>query len=152
MSRFGYEDEDGIPWQLWETIVGRTLAGRRGQAALAELEAALLALPEQKLIAGHLACEGQVCAVGAYVARQRAQADGVSIRHKIFEMSQGVTVDDVSPAWETVDAGKKVGLQQSLAWHLAYMNDEELANRTPEQRYDEVLAFVRRAQGKAYAA
>lgn len=34
------------------------------------------------------------------------------------------------------------------AWHLAYLNDEQFAGASPEQRYEQMLAWVRRAQGK----
>jgi hypothetical protein len=80
VSRFEYDgDGEGMPWPLWETTVSTALGGRRGQEALAAMEAALLALPECKLVEGHLAAEGGVCAVGAYVAHRRAEQEHVDI-------------------------------------------------------------------------
>src|SRR5690242_8806216 len=76
---------------MWETVVSNALGGRRGQEALAELEAALLALPEPKLVEGHLAAEGGVCAVGAFVAHRKAQADGADLAAVIEAMSVGVS-------------------------------------------------------------
>lgn len=152
MSRFGYEYEDeGIPWALWDTIVSNALAGRRGQEALAELEEALLALPAPRLVQGHLASGGEVCAVGAYVARRRAQEARVGIENVIAAMGHDVNPDEDEPWWDTVQAGIRVGLAQPLAWQLAYLNDEQFHNSTPEGRYEGILQFVRRAQGKVAA-
>lgn len=180
MSRFDY-DGDGMPWGLWEATVSRALGGRRGQQALAELETALLELPEPSLIEGHLAYGGATCAVGALVAHRRAQQEGVDIGAAIETISGGVecglcghgrgqhegsgcngrhsqdrpcscTMFDPSESediWQTVDAGQRVGLMQTVAWHLAYLNDEQFAGATPEQRYRLVLEWVRRAQGKS---
>jgi hypothetical protein len=179
MSRFGWDDDgEGMPWGLWEATVARALGGRRGQEALAQLEAALLELPEPRLIEGHLAADGAVCAVGAFIARQRAQEQGVDLPTIVEAMSAGVKCwcghgrdlhagascggrswadnpcgctgydPDGEGAWETADAGRAAGLRYSVAWHLAYLNDEEFGGLTPEARYERMLAWVRRAQGK----
>lgn len=180
MSRFYDDYDDGLPWAMWNRIVSNALGGRRGQKALADMETALLALPEHKLLEGHLALDGGVCAIGALVAHHRAQAENVDIATIIEAMSVGVTcecghardmhlegtacigklwqgrscycteydprTDDV---WDTVDAGRKFGLTSSVAYHLAYLNDEHFHEAAPEERYDLMLAWVRRAQGKA---
>jgi hypothetical protein len=51
--RISFSDEEEIPSQfaLWQANCRRSLKGKRGQAALRELEAALLALPSKRLIA-----------------------------------------------------------------------------------------------------
>lgn len=182
MSRFedNYDEEGAIPYGLWNTIVENALGGKRGQQALAELEQALLALPEPVLIEGHLAADGQVCAIGAYVAHKRAQAEGTSIAETVKAMSEATdcycthskalhTDDgcagvryfdgktrcsctkyqpDTEDAWQTVDAGQKHGLRMAVAYHLAHLNDEKYADATPQQRYQWMLEWVRRAQGK----
>lgn len=73
MSRFGEGDGEEFAgqYELWRANVRRALAGRKGQAALRDLEAALLALPAPRLIHGHLAHNGEVCAVGALVVHRR---------------------------------------------------------------------------------
>lgn len=184
MSRFNDDGEGGVPWPLWETIVSNALGGRKGQQALADLEQALLALPEPKLINGHLAAEGSVCAIGALVAYKRAERESVDLASIIDAMSAGVQCwcghtrdkhvegkcsgrydnekpcdcegyeidEDYESSWETVDAGTKVGLAGSIAWHLAYMNDETMWGATPEERHALMLAWVRRAQGKEAVA
>lgn len=76
MTRIGYSDDEEYPGQfdLWRANVGRSLQGKRGQQALRDLEAALLALPEKRLIAGNLTKDGMVCTVGALVVARREQA------------------------------------------------------------------------------
>jgi hypothetical protein len=178
VSRFDEDGEGGMPWDLWETVVSNALGGRRGQEALAAMEAALLALPEPKLIEGRLAAAGQVCAVGALVAHRRAQEQGVDIQTIIDAMGAGVRCwcghgrdahtdgqcggissyskkpcgcegyePESDDTYETVQAGKAAGLSSTVAWHLSWLNDESLRG-TPEQRYAQMLAWVRRAQGK----
>jgi hypothetical protein len=91
MSRFGYDgDGDGIPQGLWDATLSRALGGRRGQEALADMETALLKLPEPRLIEGHLALGGATCAVGALVAHKRATTEGVDIAAVIEAMSARV--------------------------------------------------------------
>jgi len=43
----------------------------------------------------------------------------------------------------TASVGKKAGMTYSLAWRIGYLNDEDFAGLTPEQRYERVLAWVR---------
>jgi hypothetical protein len=74
MSRHGYVDdmEDALALGRWRAAVNNAIKGKRGQAFLHEMLAALDALPEKKLIAKELVEEdGQVCALGA-VAKARA--------------------------------------------------------------------------------
>ena len=74
MSRSGYSDDcdsDGNSGNLYRGAVDSAIHGRRGQAFLKEMLAALDALPEPKLIAGELVeRDGSVCAMGA-VAKAR---------------------------------------------------------------------------------
>lgn len=180
MSRFDSDNEEGMPWKLWEAVVSRALGGRKGQEALAAMESALVALPEQKLIEGHLASDGAVCAIGALVAAHKAKEEDVDIAIIIEAMSAGVACycghkrdvhisgvcqgkgwkdapcycdgtyepEESEDSYETVSAGRGVGLSNTVAWHLAYLNDEAFGGATPEQRYSKMLAWVRRAQGK----
>jgi len=187
MTRFDNYDGEGMPWELWETVVSNALGGRRGQEALAAMEDALLALPEPKLIEGHLAADGAVCAVGALVAHRKAAREGVDIAAVIDAMSDGVQCwcghgrashvagscsamtkpwgsqderpcgceeyePDTEDGSETASAGQAEGLTFTVAWHLAYLNDEQFGGATPEARYKQMLSWVRRAQGKAVAA
>lgn len=179
MTRFDTDyDGEGMPWELWETVVSNALGGRRGQEALAAMEEALFALPEPKLIEGRLASDGGVCAIGAFVAHRRAQDEGVDLPAIIAAMGTGVSCwcghgrdahsdaacsgklwqdrpcscteyePEDGDAYETVEAGQRAGLTHTVAWHLAYLNDEQLAGYSEADRFEKMLAFVRRAQGK----
>lgn len=152
MSRFSYlDDEGGMPWGMWQAIVSRALGGDRGQRALAEMEEALLALPEQKLIEGALANDEGVCGIGALVAHKRAKKDGIEMAAAMADLSRSEDSGE-GDIHETAYAGTGVGLRWSVAWHLAYLNDETFHEATPEQRYEKMLAWVRRAQGKTETA
>lgn len=150
MSRLDYADADVmIPWDFWNTIVSRALGGKRGQQALAEMEAALLALPEKKLISDSLHTEEGVCAVGALLAHKQAQQEGLDMAAALEDMPIH-DVDD-SDIYETAYAGMGAGMSWSVAWHMAWLNDDKFRNATPAERYDLMLAWVRRAQGKEEA-
>jgi hypothetical protein len=72
VTRYG-EGEEWYPNQgdMWWANVRRALRGPRGQAAILDLYHALHALPERKLVHGHLAAGNQVCAVGALALYRR---------------------------------------------------------------------------------
>lgn len=77
MSRFGSEYEEQFPGQaeLWEANLRRAMSGKRGQAALRDLEEALLELPEKKIIRGKIADRrGQVCTVGLLALHRRTRS------------------------------------------------------------------------------
>lgn len=183
MSRFDFDgDEESIPWERWEQIVSNALGGKRGQQALAEIEEALLALPERKLIEGHLATDQAVCTVGALVAHKKAKREGTDIATAIAAMAANKPCNcghdraahaegscpgkkwggascycdgfeqEEEEAWNTADAGRAEGLAWSVAWHMAYLNDEQMGSLAPEDRYEQMLAWVRRAQGKEAVA
>jgi hypothetical protein len=148
VSRFNDDcDWDFGRYSLWEQAVTNALSGRRGQAALADLEAALLALPEPRLIEGHLAHEGEVCAIGALVLAKRTAA-GESRETVLAEMERAVDPEDDWDAGDvTATMGKKHGdMAYAMAWRIAELNDEDCSGATPEWRYDYVLAWVRKAQ------
>lgn len=172
MSRFSdYDDFDGS-YDLWEHNAHLAINGKRGRKALAELREALLALPEKRLIEGALctvgntaeaaaiedilpggwrksdlleAVEGQgegVCAIGAYVWYKQVKAGATP--EDAFEKVRQLGDD----ANDTADAGKRAGLTFTLAWSLAYQNDEGFAKLTPEQRYIAFLGWIDRQLAK----
>lgn len=146
MSRFtdDYYDEDFDNQSLlfWANCE-RALKGKRGQQALRELREAMLALPEPCLISGRLADEkGGVCAVGALIVKKRVEK-GEERRAVIDELAQKLTDnDDYMGADVTATAGTSIGLTYALAYRLAYLNDEDYANYSPEERYNAVLRWI----------
>lgn len=153
MSRISYSDDPDYPGQfeLWQANCRRSLKGKAGQAALRELETALLALPEKRLIAEQLFDdEGEVCAIGALA------------KHK------GQLTDDLR-AWgerEMEEVGVHLGMPRLVAWKVVELNDFHLTGSdlvtcagpyrwpaekpkvwvpiTAESRYQQILAWVQR--------
>jgi hypothetical protein len=145
--RLNYSDDEDRPGQfaLWQANCDRSIKGQIGQRELRELEAALLAMPEKRLIHGALADEdGGVCAIGCYA------------KHKGLDLSK------FDPEDESDEVGIKAGMPRLVAWKVVELNDIELAEKpdwfydarsdgpnfkwkpyTPEERYEKVLAWVR---------
>lgn len=134
--------------------VRRAVAGKKGRKFFLELEAALLALPEKRLSKGAMAvakedetyphkppvATGEVCALGA-VAVARAQAAGKDRMNVLQELAE--KFDPEESGWElTKMAAKELKICHPLAWAVVYRNDECSA-RTPEERYEKVLSWVR---------
>ncbi len=151
--RLNWSDEEERPGQfaLWNANCRRSLKGRAGQRELRELEAALLALPEKRLIKDALTDDDDgVCAIACYA------------KHK------GVDLSKFDPEDESDEVGVAAGMPRLVAWKVVALNDIvldtvwELAdgplNRweatyqggiplvrdmTAEERYEKVLAWVR---------
>ena len=123
MSRSGYSDDcDGWSLIRWRGAVASAIRGKRGQAFLREMLAALDALPERKLIARELVEDGAVCALGA-VGKAR-----------------GTDMSTVDP-----DDHEKVanvfGVPHSLACEVMYENDDYYSE-TPEMRFTRMRRWV----------
>jgi len=148
MSRSGYTDgycEDQWAMICWRGAVKSAMRGRRGQALLREMAAALDAMPIKRLIAHEIVGDGGVCALGA-VAVQR-----------------GLDVSDVEPE-DREAVADLFGIAEALAAEIAYENDECGRRRyvpapdpngrrkicieeTPEERWSRMRAWVRAALG-----
>lgn len=125
--RIGYSEEEDFSGQfdLWQANCRRSLRGKRGQQELRELHAALLALPEKRLIHGSLEDEeGGVCAIGAYGKRK------------------GLDLSKFDVDCDTDEVGIAGGMPRLVAWKVVEMNDIELDRLTPEKRYEKMLAWV----------
>lgn len=154
MGRINYSEDEDYPGQfnIWQANCRRSLQGKAGQAALRDLEAALLALPEKRLIHGVLTDEDNgVCAVACYA------------RHKGLDLSK------FDPEDESDEVGIKAGMPRLVAWSVVALNDITLESwlgyvegprtkeesryggdgvwvhrpLTPEERYEKVLWWVR---------
>src|SRR5258708_2686320 len=107
MSRSGYSDDCDDQWRhiMWRGTVKSAIRGKRGQAFLREMLAAMDALPEKKLVASELEANGQVCAIGS-VGRAR-----------------GIDMSKVDPEDYDTVAGT-FGIATPMAQEIVYMNDE----------------------------
>lgn len=172
MSRFGDDDDydgDSFPNQgaLWHANAERALKGKRGRRVLRDLRDALLALPEKRLIEGALCTVGSakrlerldehlsrwgleeniednggegVCGIGALLWHRRVKAgmDPAEAFDSLPTLDDGnYGLDDTARL-----AASEAGLVFSLAWNLAYRNDETYEGMTPEERYAAFLAWI----------
>jgi hypothetical protein len=127
MSRSGYSD-DYDNWSMikWRGAVNSAIRGRRGQAFLKEMLAALDSLPVKCLIEGELETAGEVCALGA-VGQKR-----------------GIGMTNVNPYDPKMVAGT-FGISPALAAEIMYINDEGVGywvEETPPARWQRVRNWV----------
>lgn len=119
MSRSGYSDDyDMENWDLirWRGQVASAIRGKRGQAFLRELVAALDAMPEKRLIANELESFGNVCAIGS------------------VGMQRGVDMTKLDPDdYDRIAA--TFGIAPQLVQEIEWMNDEAYFGQTPEGRW-----------------
>lgn len=140
------EDED-FPNQayLWEANQRRSLKGKKGQAALRELEAALLALPEPRLIADEFEnAQGEVCALGAlarFKGKENPKTADVLIHDEVYNeyYDDGYLMEGAG-----LELAASMDVPRMVALAIIYHNDDSWQPLTPEQRYDRVLAWTRR--------
>lgn len=110
MSRSGYTDDCDNDWEWirWRGAVKSTLRGRRGQAFLRELGAALDAMPDKRLGSGSIVDDstGCMCTLGVV-----AQARGMDT----------AALDD---AFDRRDAETAFGIAEAMAAEIMFENDE----------------------------
>lgn len=124
MSRSGYSD-DCDQWALirWRGAVTSAIRGKRGQAFLKEMLAALNRIPAKRLINGDLEAHGEVCAIGA-VGVQR-----------------GIDMAGIDPEDREMVA-RTFAIPAALAAEIMYENDEGGWRDTPEKRWQRVREWV----------
>lgn len=134
MSRSGYNEDIDDQWQLirWRGAVNSAMNGKRGQAFLRELLAAIDSLAEEKLIAHDLIKYDDAtdtvlaCALGA------------------VGLSRGMDMRQLDPEdIETV--ADKFGIADAMAREIVYVNDEwhRWSDEKPELRFQRVRNWVR---------
>ncbi len=129
MSRSGYSD-DLDQWDLirWRGAVKSAIKGRRGQAFLREMAAALDAMPEKRLIRRALQTpDGEVCAMGAV-----AEAKHIDV--------SGLDPTDRKAVADTF------GVAPAMAAEIAFENDEDFgywsSDDLPERRWQRMRDWV----------
>jgi len=164
MSRVGdYDGDEYFPnqWALWQRSFELAKNSKRGLKALEDIRAALLALPQKRLISralctvgkaeeladepdrygerGELLEQGEgVCVVGAYAWYKRVEG-GMTADEAFRSLPLGPDYDDPSV---TVTEGTKAGLRETLGWWLMQINDDRFEGTDPEARYRGVLQFI----------
>ena len=128
MSRSGYGDDcSGAELVLWRGAVSSALYGRRGQAYLREMAAALDAMPEKRLIPSALVCEDGCCAMGSVALARGQDVAGVDAHDRDW-------------------VAKVMGIAPAMAAEIAFENDEGYSHavETPEQRWQRMRRWVDR--------
>lgn len=113
MSRSGYIEcfDDPLAAGRWRQAVNRSLEGKRGQAFLKELLAALDAMSDKRLFAGSFASpEGQFCTLGVVGSVRGTRMDDL------------IKYDDC----DTCLVAERFGIARAMACEIMYMNDEYL--------------------------
>ena len=134
MSRSGYsEDYEHI--HLYREAVDSAIAGKRGQAMLRDLAAALDAMPDRRLGASSFQ-RGCPCTLGVLAAHR------------------GLDVSDLEPEHEDdwIDSdivGARFGVARSMAAEIMYENDEcgwfySRGPETPAERWERMRHWVER--------
>lgn len=125
MSRCGYS-EDLDQWDLirWRGAVASSIRGKRGQAFLRELLAALDAMPVKALIVGDLKdATGQVCTLGS------------------IGVARGLDVDKLDPD-DYEGLSMTFGIAEPLVREIEFENDECAQRHTPEMRWQRMRDWV----------
>lgn len=137
--RFSEDEDFNNAAILWEANQERSLKSRKGQLALRRLEAALLALPEPKLIADAIEADGLVCGLGALAKHENYQGSLALPEASWNDWGSGPEIENAMLALaEALDVPKLVAIA------IIYNNDNDFCVRTPEDRYSYLLKWVRR--------
>lgn len=128
MSRCGYTEDFDSEWALncWRGQVTSSIRGKRGQAFLREMLAALDAMPVKRLIAHELQRDGEVCALG------------------VVGVARGIDLAALDPE-QYYKLAEVFGIAHQLVREIEYINDDDLVYRseeTVEQRWRRVHNWV----------
>lgn len=125
MSRSNYTDdcEDWLQYGRWRGRVASAMRGARGQQLLRDLLAALDAMPVKRLIADELVKDGEFCTLGVLGAKR------------------GIEMEKLDPT-DGDQVGGAFGIAPCMAQEIVYVNDEELASATPEDRWIKMRAWI----------
>lgn len=129
MSRSGYSFGD-FGWSAicWRGAVNSAIRGKRGQAFLMEMLAALDAMPEKRLVSSALEKDGEFCALGTVGVRR------------------GLKMGEIDPEdFEAV--ARSFGIAEALAREIEAENDSDGGGwrstvETPEERWARMRAWV----------
>lgn len=142
MSRHGYRDDGWDDaegqWQMirWRGAVTSALRGKKGQAFLRELIAALDALPEKKLITRALVDhDGCACALGAVALARRMELPPMP--------DPDLEDYDLEEWWEC--NMPTFGIADALEKEIMYENDDGgRYGETPEMRWQRMRRWAER--------
>lgn len=115
MNRSGYSDDlDALDLGRWRGQVASAIRGKRGQAFLRELLAALDAMPDKRLVRAEFEADGEVCALGCI-----AKARGIDNGQFDPEDAEGI--------------GHVFGVADQLTREIMWENDECAYQWSPQK-------------------
>jgi len=158
MSRSGYTEDNDDQWALirWRGAVKSAMRGKRGQAFLRELLAALDAMSVKRLIANDLVFDGDPATpylpyehediiVGGDVlvdGRGNAVHIGEVCALGYLGQARGLDMRDLDPE-EPEFVADAFGVNDKIIREIVYTNDEGAwGDETPEKRWIRVRAWV----------
>lgn len=121
MSRSGYSDdcENTGALNLYRANVARAFGGKRGQAFLREMAAALDAMPVKELVADDIVRDGtHVCAIGSVALARKMNVSDLDV-------------------YDGDAVAKRFGIARAMACEIAYENDERRPYDFDAHRYRE---------------
>lgn len=93
-----------------------------------------------------------VCVNGALLWYRKVKG-GMDPAEAFASLPTVISADDGDPLSETAHiATQDAGMAFTLAWELAYRNDETYRDKTPEERYTAFLAWIEAELGETAAA
>ena len=97
---------------------------------------------EREALAETIRKQGEgACAIGAYLWYRKVKA-GADPAEAFGDVPTVFESDDCDPLEETAHLGENAGLTFTLAWELAYRNDETYGRMTPEERHAAFVAWI----------
>lgn len=140
MSRSGYVDDDGddnLQMGRWRGVVASAIRGKRGQALLKEMLAAMDAMPVKRLVAHELETPDLISC--SHWGLQ--EATGVCALGTVGR-ARGVDMTKLDPEDYDTVAGT-FNIAAPMAQEIVWMNDEAGPwKETPEQRFIRVRKWI----------
>jgi len=158
MSRSGYVDDMSDEWAAirYRGAVSSAVRGKRGQAFLREMLAALDAMPEKRLAAGALVFDGQpdipwnpypeedVIVGGDQLVTGRGEVVHIGdvCAMGCLGKARGVQMDRID-AYDPPQVAGLFGIAEALAREVSYVNDEDWYGvSAPERRFARVRNWI----------
>lgn len=154
MSRSGYTEDCDNTWDLirWRGAVASAIRGKRGQAFLKEILAAMDAMPVKRLARNVLVNDGYrgrysdeiVIVGGDELVDKRGDviAMGEVCAMGAFAKAKGLDTSGVDPE-ERDQVADLFSVSEALVAEIAYMNDEcGWGNETPEARFERMRKWI----------
>jgi hypothetical protein len=144
VSRSGLSENDGDDnWNFirYRGQVASAIRGKRGQAFLRELRAALLTMPKKELLNGGFSRGGEVCALGSVALRRKLKA-GIARETALKQLEAEFPEENNYSC--AGDVAPKFGIADVLAAEIMWTNDSEYgADQSPKGRWKAMYRWVR---------